>query len=118
LRAQNGSSTLAAHIHKETKNACCQPGFPDGGIFSNQKSNLGKFIRVMEWKMVVYFMAVWSLLCHLVFWRAIWYILWAFDIFFPVLVLHMYHEKSGNPVANLLQFFFFFFKSVLEASFS
>jgi hypothetical protein len=28
---------------------------------------------------------------------AIWYILWYFGIFFPVLVCCTYQEKSGNP---------------------
>jgi hypothetical protein len=32
-------------------------GLPDG-FFSNQKSQLGKFWRVLQWKMFVYFMAI------------------------------------------------------------
>jgi hypothetical protein len=37
------------------------PGLPDG-LFSNQKNNLGKFWRMLRWKMLVYFMAIWSTL--------------------------------------------------------
>jgi hypothetical protein len=35
-----------------------QSGLPDG-LFSNQNTNLGKFWRVLEWKMLVYFMTIW-----------------------------------------------------------
>jgi hypothetical protein len=39
-------------------------GLPDG-LFSNQNPNLGKFWRVLQWQMLVYFMAVWSILSPL-----------------------------------------------------
>jgi hypothetical protein len=36
------------------------PGLPDGiCIFKPKFHYLGKFWRVMQWKMLVYFMAVW-----------------------------------------------------------
>jgi hypothetical protein len=48
--------------------------------------NLGKFCRVLQWKMLVYFMDIWCILWqfgifygHLVYSAVIWYI-------FPVLV--------------------------------
>jgi hypothetical protein len=40
------------------------PGLPDG-IFSNQNTNLGKFWSVLQWKMLVYFMAIWYILRNL-----------------------------------------------------
>jgi hypothetical protein len=70
-------------------------GLPDG-IFSNQKSKFGKFWRVLQWKMLVYFMDIWPLLrpiglfyAHLAYFMVIWYICPHFDM--------LYQEKSGNP---------------------
>jgi hypothetical protein len=71
-------------------------GLPDG-IFSKQKSNLGKFWRALERKRFVYSMATWNILrpsgiCfghlvhHLV---AFWHIFLRFGILYP--------ENSGNP---------------------
>jgi hypothetical protein len=47
-----------------------------------QSANLGKFWRVWQWKMLVYYIAIWSILmpfgmfyCHLVYLVANWYIL-------------------------------------------
>jgi hypothetical protein len=37
--------------------------------FQTKKTNLGKFCRVLQWKKLVYFMAVWSM-----YFTAIWYI--------------------------------------------
>jgi hypothetical protein len=61
---------------------------PDG-VFSNPKiQNLGKFWRALEWKMLVYFMAIWNILLpfgvfygHLEYVMAIWYFLWPFGNF-------------------------------------
>jgi hypothetical protein len=55
--------------------------------FRTKNPNLGRFWRVLEWKMLVYFMPIWNksitafFICyaHLV-------ILWSFGLFFPVLV--------------------------------
>jgi hypothetical protein len=67
----------------------CTSGLPDG-IFSNQNSNFGKFWRDLQCKMLVYFMAIISILrpfglfvvigsfCgHLVF-------LWSFGLFMVI----------------------------------
>jgi hypothetical protein len=61
--------------------------------FQTKNLNLGKFWRVLEWKILLYFMAVWSvlwsfgILCgHLVYFIVIWYILWSFGKFSTVLV--------------------------------
>jgi hypothetical protein len=40
------------------------PGLPDG-IFSNQNPNLGKFLRALEWKTMVKFMAIRNIYGHL-----------------------------------------------------
>jgi hypothetical protein len=65
-------------------------GMPNG-IFLNQKSILSKFWRVLESKMLVYFMAIWYIFLlsfgifygHLVYFMVIWYTCWSFGIFFP-----------------------------------
>jgi hypothetical protein len=57
--------------------------------FQTKKKQLGKFWRALEWKSLVYFMAVWNL-----------YILWPFDDlvgYFLPFWYYMYQEKSGNP---------------------
>jgi hypothetical protein len=59
--------------------------------FRTENTNLGKFWRALGWKMLVYFMAI-------------WYILWSFGIFYNVVLkLYINHrfgilcqEKSGN----------------------
>jgi hypothetical protein len=66
-------------------------GLPDG-FFQTKNPNLGKFCRVLQWKMLVYFIAVSS-------------ILRPFGIFCGHLVYFscfgmLCQEKSGNPVAN------------------
>jgi hypothetical protein len=41
---------------------------------------------VLEWKMLLYVMAIWNILrefTYIVYFVAIWYILWLFGIFFP-----------------------------------
>jgi hypothetical protein len=50
-------------------------------IFLNQNPNLGKFWRVLQWKILVYFMAIRSILRpigilygHLVHFEFLWYI--------------------------------------------
>jgi hypothetical protein len=69
--------------------------------FRTKNPTLGKFWRVLQWKMLVYFMSVWSILWPVV------YILWPFGIFYGYLeygiwnfFLHfgmLYQVKSGNP---------------------
>jgi hypothetical protein len=62
-----------------------EPGLPDG-LFSNQNPNLDKFWRVLQWKILVYFITIWSILRQLEIFTAIWYILWPFGAFLSVLV--------------------------------
>jgi hypothetical protein len=61
--------------------------------FQAKNPSLGKFWRELQWKMLVYFMAIWSILqpfgifCgHLVYFTAIWSILWPFGNFYGYLV--------------------------------
>jgi hypothetical protein len=66
-------------------------------VSSQTKSpTLGKFWMALDWKMLIYFMAIWNILQtfeifydHFVFF---WSIFSGFGI--------MYQEKSGNPVRD------------------
>jgi hypothetical protein len=65
--------------------------------FETKNPNLGKFWRVLQWKMLVYFMDTWSIL------RSFVIFLWTFCIVRGNLVYFshfgiLYQEKSGNPV--------------------
>jgi hypothetical protein len=67
--------------------------------FRTENPNFGKLLRVLQWKMLVYFMAIWSIF------NTIWHILWPFGISSLVLVHFtnfgmLYQEKSGNPAAE------------------
>jgi hypothetical protein len=64
--------------------------------FQTQKNNLGKFLRVLQGKMLVYFMTIWSILrlfakiCgHLIQFLVIWSLFSRFGM--------VHQEKSGNP---------------------
>jgi hypothetical protein len=83
-------------------------GLPDGIYLHAKNTNLGIFWRNSELKMLVYFISIWNIYCHLVFCRAIWYILWPFGIFYGRLeILQTFgifspfwcavQKKSGNP---------------------
>jgi hypothetical protein len=62
-----------------------EPGLPDG-FFQTKNPNLGKFWWVLQWKILAYFMTIWSILRLLKIFMVIWYILWSFGIFTPVSV--------------------------------
>jgi hypothetical protein len=56
-------------------------------IFKPKNPNLGKFWRVLQWKMFGYVMAIWPILqsfgifcCHLVYFMVIWYIFHIFGM--------------------------------------
>jgi hypothetical protein len=64
--------------------------------FQTKNPNLGKFWRDLDWKMLIYFMAIWNILrafeicyAHWIRFLLIWYIFSGFGT--------MYREKSGNP---------------------
>jgi hypothetical protein len=69
--------------------------------FYTKKSNLGKFGRILQRKILVHVMAIWSMYLHysglfygpLVYFVVIWYS-------FPLFGMP-YQEKSGNPEAYL-----------------
>jgi hypothetical protein len=65
--------------------------------FQTKNSDLSKFWGVLHRKVLVHILCV-----HLVYFMAIWYILWSFGIFkvnwYIFTRLGMLHkEKSGNP---------------------
>jgi hypothetical protein len=71
---------------------------PDG-LFSDQKSQFGLILRALDWKMLVYFKAIWNILRtfgvfydHLAHLMTIWYI-------FPVLV-----SQAKKNLATLVYF--------------
>jgi hypothetical protein len=65
--------------------------------FQTRHPNLGKFWRLLQWKMLVYFMDT----CGPFY--GLCYSLWTFGIVCGILVYvfpywYLYQEKSGNPV--------------------
>jgi hypothetical protein len=61
--------------------------------FQTKNPNLGKFWRPLDWKMLIYFMAIWNILQtfgifygHLGYLMTMWYIFRSFGTFFPLLV--------------------------------
>jgi hypothetical protein len=71
------------------------------GCFQTKNPNLGKFRSSLQWKMLVYLMAIWSILqpfglfySHWLYFIVIWYILSRFGM--------LYQEKSGNPGLELV----------------
>jgi hypothetical protein len=70
-------SSLAKHNHYliDTFNQDCHMVY-----FHSKTPDLGLFLRALDWKMLVYFMALFE------YFTAIWYILWPFVIFYGHLV--------------------------------
>jgi hypothetical protein len=67
--------------------------------FQTKNSYLGKFWRFLQWKMLVYFIYIWSILRQfdifygqLVYFVVIWYLFPRFGI--------VYQEESGNPASQ------------------
>jgi hypothetical protein len=92
-------------VAKPTGKQGCQMGY-----FKTKNPNFGKFWRSLDWKMLIYFMAIWNILWsfgigilrpfgiiygRLVYVIVIWYI-------FPILVC-LDEEKSGNPAWKSVQ---------------
>jgi hypothetical protein len=76
---------------------CREIAFTEQGCqmvyFQTKNPNLGHFCRVLQWKMLVYFMDIWSILRtiglfygHLVYFTDIWSILRTFGLFYRHLV--------------------------------
>jgi hypothetical protein len=69
--------------------------------FQTKNSNLGKFLSDLDWKMLIYLMAICDILWafgilydHLVHSLPIWYIFPGFG--------NMHHEKSGKDSVGLI----------------
>jgi hypothetical protein len=62
--------------------------------FQTINPNLGKFWMTLDWKMLIYFMAIWNILQtfgifyrHWGYFMTIWYIWCSLGLFFPVWVI-------------------------------
>jgi hypothetical protein len=78
--------------------------------FRTKNRTLGKFGRALDWKMLLYYIAIWNIWLtfgifydYLVHFVIIWYILSGFGI--------MCQEKSGNPAHANKKTFFLIFKT-------
>jgi hypothetical protein len=60
------------------------------GSFQTKNSNLGKFGRALNWKMLIHITAIWNIFTD------IWDILHMTICYFSHFGI-MYQEKSGNP---------------------
>jgi hypothetical protein len=77
--------------------------------FQTQNPNLGKYLRALDWKMLIYFIAIWNILRTLGYFMTIWYILCSFVTFFrfwvsctkqiwqPCIYLTYENEENPNP---------------------
>jgi hypothetical protein len=65
--------------------------------FQTQNPNLGKFWRVLQWKMLVYFIAIWSIFRPFGIFCGTFVIFCGNLVHFPRFGI-LYQEKSGNPV--------------------
>jgi hypothetical protein len=70
--------------------------------FYTKNTSLCIFRRALEWKMLVYFMNIQIIHGHLAYFMAIWYSLWSFGIFFPVLV-YLDRKNLATLVVGSLQ---------------
>jgi hypothetical protein len=66
--------------------------------FHTKNPDLGKFCRAMQWKMLVFYMTIWSILWLFIYIPS----LWPFGLFYDYLVNFFrfgmsYQEESGNP---------------------
>jgi hypothetical protein len=86
------------NVRRETGGTFCWRGEQGCQMvcFQTKNPNLGKFWRVLHWKMLRSLMAIWNMLRsfgkfydHLVHFVLIWYIFSGFGI--------TYQQKSGNP---------------------
>jgi hypothetical protein len=76
--------------------------------FQTKNPNLGKFWRVLQWKIFVYFMTIWSILRplkvfygHLVYFVVIWYISPRFWYIVPRKIFQPLHEGDKfSPVLH------------------
>jgi hypothetical protein len=95
LREAYNVGRNSGHRSTDVSHQGCQMAY-----FITKNPNRGKFWRVLQWKMLGYFMAFWSILRpyviysgHLADLIVIWYIFSRFGM--------LHQEKSGNPVSHL-----------------
>jgi hypothetical protein len=87
-------TVVVAAVAAVPHDAGSDPGDADGRLeqgcqmvcFQTKNPSLGKFWRVLQWKMLVYFMTIGLFYGNWKYFIPIWYILWSFGIFFPVWV--------------------------------
>jgi hypothetical protein len=89
----HGARQTATSVQVGSEQGCQMVCFP------TKNTNLGKFWRVLQWKLLVYFMAIWSFYENLVYFVAIWYLLWLFGIFFPVTPGKIWQPWIGGLVS-------------------
>jgi hypothetical protein len=82
----------ASDLNSSTAAQGCQMVY-----FQTKVPIFGTFWNLLQWKMLVYVMAIWSILQFLVYFVAISDNLWGVGVFFHF--GNLYREKSGNPVA-------------------
>jgi hypothetical protein len=68
--------------------------------FQTRNPNLGKFWRFLQWKMLVYFMDIWSIYGRLIYFIAIWHSSWPFCKFFPRYVVCCIKKNLATLVAE------------------
>jgi hypothetical protein len=66
------------------------------GNFQTKNFNLGKFWRALQLKMLVHFMAIWSILQPFGFFTAIWYFC-GHLIYFSCFGMLDQEKSAGNP---------------------
>jgi hypothetical protein len=68
--------------------------------FQTKNPNLGKFWRVLQWKMMVYFMDTWTVLRSFgIFYGHLVYVVRGNLVYFSRFGI-LYLEKSGNPATH------------------
>jgi hypothetical protein len=71
------------------KHSVFKSGLPDIKFHTKVPIWVYIFCSALEWKMLVYFMTISNILQHLVYYMAIWYIIWPFGILYGHLVYYM-----------------------------
>jgi hypothetical protein len=87
-------TSAASGVLEPTCGQCCQMV-----SFQTKKNNLGKFWRALDWKMLIYFMAIWNILQTFeVFYDPLVHFVFIWHIFSGL--GNIYQEKSGNPACE------------------
>jgi hypothetical protein len=71
---------LRTNEHWKRTFCCCNQGC-QMAYFETKNPDLGKFWKVLQWKVLVYYMSIWCRYC-----MAIWYILWPLGGFYGCLL--------------------------------